>query len=231
MNSKKILGLLLLLTISISSYSQHRRGAEVNFKESGKEDEKPSSSTEFVTPDRLIEIGVIGAYQFGGKFYSYSNGFAEEIKMSDATSYGITASIESKYNTRVELAFSWQTTSMYGYGTSDWSEDVAIRYYQIGVIKEIPRGKLIPYGTFSMGAVEIASKGDLNFDEWKFALTLGGGLKYYLTKSIGIKLEARMLVPISYGGLYIGTGGSGTSVGSTTVQGYIGGGITFALVR
>ncbi len=40
-----------------------------------------------------------------------------------------------------------------------------------------------------------------------------------------------MLVPISYGGLYIGTGGSGVSAGSTTIQGYVGGGLTFALTR
>ncbi|MCK5781779.1 MAG: hypothetical protein KAH10_04280 [Flavobacteriales bacterium] len=226
---KKLLGLLILLSLSITSYSQHRRGSQVNFKESGKKQEPLSK--QFETKERLLEVGLIASYQFGGKFYAYTNNFVEEIRISDGTSYGITASIASKWNTRVELAFSWQETSMYGNGTSDWREGVSIRYYQIGVIKEMPNGKIIPYGTISMGAVQIDSENDRYSDEWKFAITLGGGLKYYLTDAIGIKLEARMMAPISYGGLYLGTGGSGVSAGSATMQGYFGGGLTFALAR
>ncbi|MBE9487762.1 MAG: hypothetical protein IMY73_01120, partial [Bacteroidetes bacterium] len=62
-------------------------------------------------------------------------------------------------------------------------------------------------------------------------VTLGGGIKYYFTPKLGLKLEARMMAPIAYGGLYIGTGGSGVSASSVTLQGYIGGGATFALTR
>ena len=228
MNLKKLLLTSLLISISITAFSQHRRGSRVNFKDSGKK-EKPISAN-YDDVERVVEIGIISAYQFGGKFYSYYAGTYGDVTISDGTAYGITASFPVKWNTRAELSFQNQETSLSGWGI-EGKHEAAIRYYQLGVVKEFPKGKMIPYGAFSLGAVELNFDEDNGYDTWKFAITLGGGLKYYFNRFIGIKLEAKMLVPISYGGLYIGTGGSGVSAGSTTIQGYVGGGLTFALTR
>ncbi len=229
MKLKLLFTALILMSFSTSIFSQHRRGSTVRFKDSGKTDKqimKESYSNE--TPERIVEISATYNYQFGGKFYYYVNGY-KELRVSDSDSYGINLSFPSKWNTRVELAFFNQGTTVSG--DRDFGrEDISVRYYQIGVVKEMPKGNLIPYGTFSVGAVELNPDGQYD-DIWKFALTLGGGMKYYFTKNIGLKLEARMLVPIAYGGLYFGTGGSGVSASSATVQGYIGAGATFALTR
>ena len=231
MKTKLLFVTVILLSISTSMFSQHRRGSQVRFKDSGKSEKEvmKDAYARKDNPERLIEIGATYNYQFGGRFYAYDFGSYKEVKVSDSDSYGITVSFPSKYNPRVELGFFNQETTISGgrYGR----EDVAIRYYQIGIVKEMPKGNMIPYGTFSMGAVELNPKENNYSDAWKFAMTLGGGLKYYFTKNIGLKIEGRMMVPIAYGGLYIGTGGSGASVSSTTLQGYIGGGATFALTR
>ncbi len=229
MKTKLLLVTAIILGISTSMFAQHRRGTQVKFKNSTKSDkELIKESFEAESPERLIEIGATYNYQFGGKFYYYYSGY-RELRVSDSDSYGITASFPAKWNTRLELSFFNQNTTLsgnYDFG----SKDIAIRYYQIGVVKELPKGNLIPYGVFSLGAVELNPDNDYD-TLWKFALTLGGGLKYYLTKNVGIKIEGRMMVPIAYGGLYFGTGGSGVSTSSATLQGYIGAGATFALTR
>jgi opacity protein-like surface antigen len=230
MKTKLLFLASLMLGITTATFAQHRRGTQVRFKDSGKSDKEVLKDSYSVSPpDRVLEIGATYNYQFGGKFYYYLNGY-RDLRVSDSESYGISLSVPTqKWNTRLELSFNNQQTTISGdsYGRTD----IAIRYYQIGVVKEIPKGNIIPYGAFSIGAVEL-NPDDKQYDEiWKFALTLGGGLKYYFNKNIGIKLEGRMMIPIAYGGLYFGTGGSGVSASSATVQGYIGGGLTFALTR
>ena len=68
---KKLLGTVLLLTITITSFSQHRRGSQVNFKDSPK---KESDLFNVGVTNRKFEVGVTGGYQFGGNFYSYNYG-------------------------------------------------------------------------------------------------------------------------------------------------------------
>ena len=233
MKNKITLIAILIFSISITAFSQHRRGSKVNFKSSGKSEKEvmKEAYAKNNNPERLVELGYTYNYQFGGKTYAYYNtGGYSEIEVSDSDSHAFTLSVPAKWNTRLELYFSNQNTSLHGDRKFD-PLDVAIRYYQIGVIKEIPKGKLIPYGAFSLGAVEINTSGNSYDDVWKFAISLGGGLKYYFNPRLGLKLEARMLAPIAYGGLYIGTGGSGVSASSATLQGYIGGGATFAITR
>ena len=231
MKTKLLLTTILLFSLTVT-FAQHRRGSQVRFKDSGKSDKevlKESFSNN--APERIIELGYTYNYQFGGKTYAYTTlGGYSELNVSDSDSHAFTLSVPSKWNTRVELYFSNQNTSISGdhdFGTLD----IAVRYYQIGVVKELPKGKFIPYGAFSLGAVEVNPSGNSYDDVWKFAITVGGGMKYYFTKNIGLKLEARMMAPIAYGGIYLGTGGSGVSASSVTLQGYVGGGVTFALTR
>lgn len=232
MKTKLLLVTVILLSMSTSMLAQHRRGSQVRFKDSGKSEKEviKESFANNDNPERMMEVGLTYNYQFGGKFYYYQNGY-KELRVSDSDSYGITMSFPTnKWNTRLELSFFNQDTQIsgdHGFGT----EDLAVRYYQIGVVKEMPKGNIIPYGAFSMGAIELNPRGSGHDDVWKFALTLGGGVKYYFTKNIGLKIEGRMMVPIAYGGLYFGTSGSGASASATTLQAYIGGGLTFALTR
>ena len=57
------------------------------------------------------------------------------------------------------------------------------------------------------------------------------GSKFYLSKSVGIRLQAGLYLPVRFsgGGVYIGTGGAdyGVSSASTIMQFNLGGGIMF----
>jgi len=70
-------------------------------------------------------------------------------------------------------------------------------------------------------------------DEWLFSFGAGVGLKYFFNDKIGIRIQARMILPLVFagGGFYIGTGGSGSYVSTTApvVQGDFTGGLIIAL--
>jgi hypothetical protein len=90
-------------------------------------------------------------------------------------------------------------------------------------------GRIEPFGALTAGMVVIHASA-LRFqdgttydggDTVQFAFTAGLGFKVWLTESIGLRFEARALVPIFFsgGGFWVGTGGA--SVG-------LSGGIPFA---
>ncbi|MCH6574186.1 MAG: hypothetical protein IH795_03120, partial [Bacteroidetes bacterium] len=73
-------------------------------------------------------------------------------------------------------------------------------------------------GAFTVGATLFDAKDVPRSDEWLASITFGGGGKFDLSKSVGIRLQARILVPLIFsgGGLWCGTGGCGVGVGSYT---------------
>ena len=50
------------------------------------------------------------------------------------------------------------------------------------------------------------------------AATLSAGVKMHLGNMLGIRLQARLGLPMSFNGLWIGTGGSGASFRVPMVQ-------------
>ena len=96
----------------------------------------------------------------------------------------------------------------------------------------ISEGVVRPYGTGSMGAAIFSDREGLESDRWRFSIGLGGGLKLFPTERIGFRLQARMLVPMYFNGIWfgVGTGGGsgGVSTSSSIVQGDFTGGLILA---
>lgn len=92
--------------------------------------------------------------------------------------------------------------------------DVDVDYYSIGVLQEMrPDEKVTPYGLFTLGWVNYRPKDDYS-NENKMHISLAGGIKVNASERIGLRLQARLLMPIYYAGssMYIGTGGAGYGV-------------------
>ena len=76
-------------------------------------------------------------------------------------------------------------------------------------------------------------------DRWNFSASLTGGMKYYFTDYIGLKIFARLLLPMEFygGGAYCGIGTGGVSCGlgvsswAFIVQGDFGAGLIFRINR
>ena len=119
----------------------------------------------------------------------------------------------------------------------DLPQSIKINYYQLGVLKTIMEDeKFIPYGLISLGAANFNPEVE-STNYWAFSLSLGLGIRYFFTPKFGIRLQARLLMPMYFGGIGmgcgIGTGGSscggGAYFGVDIFQGDFTGGVVFKI--
>jgi len=137
-------------------------------------------------------------------------------KLADNPNYGGILSVEVAPGMFGEFHYNRSDTKFsYYYNNISEPMDLSIEYYTIGGLKSMGTGKVQPFGAVSLGTARFNLKesyGDLNADAvWSFAGTLGLGAKIYLNDKLGIRLQARMDLPLRFSGLWIGTGGSGAS--------------------
>jgi hypothetical protein len=94
--------------------------------------------------------------------------------------------------------------------------DLAVDYYSLGFLQEIkPDAKATPYGLFTLGIVNYRpTSGTEISSENKMHISIAGGVKIKASERIGIRLQARLLLPLYYAGTYFyaGTGGSGAGM-------------------
>jgi hypothetical protein len=192
--------------------------------------------------DHKVEITPFGGYMLGGSIKFYEGKF----KVENAGCYGGMLAVQVKSGNFVELSYTgistqgtWKPYSGYIIDYPEKTVDLSVNYFQIGSVNEIPldNESIRPYGTASLGATWFHPKGTNTNDEWLFSVAAGLGLKYFFNEKIGIRVQARLLLPLVYGGagfgIGVGTGGAsgGVYVSSTApiVQGDFTGGIVIAL--
>lgn len=187
-----------------------------------------------------IELTPFGGWHWTGKVPTYR----QDIKVSDMGNYGIRGGVTVKPQMMVE--FEWNhtdnTAEYYGYepgsGLPDFDTrvrtDLAMNYYMLGFLYEATYDEqLIPYGLLNVGVLNVKAETIGNPSSNWFTVGLGGGLKYFFSDKVGIRLQARLILPMQYGGIGfgcgIGTGGGGcgSSVNAYTniIQGDFTGGI------
>ena len=192
-----------------------------------------------------VEIGAFGGWLWTGSIPAWR----QDIKVSDKGNYGITAGYQ--INDEMLVNFEWNHTDneatfrrydFNGIPTGDPVKmPLALNYYMLGFNYLVAYNEpLVPYGLVNLGILHTKSDGLDNIqgesNTW-FTAGLGGGLRYYLSDRIGIKLQARLLLPMQFGGVGfgcgIGTGGGGCGAGVSTytniIQGDFTGGIVLKL--
>ncbi|WP_020529444.1 outer membrane protein [Flexithrix dorotheae] len=186
---------------------------------------------------KRIELTPTYGYQFGGK----ANYVEGSIKLQDAANYGGILSVEADYGVLAELSYSYMETRgnfiPYRGNIDPRQFDLNVQYFQLGAVKELMEDDFRPFGLFSLGATYFNPKNNDIEDVWRFSITLGGGIKYFISEKIGIRAQGRLLLPMYFNGVGgycgIGTGGSGCGLGVSTavplVQGDFSGGLIFRL--
>lgn len=137
-------------------------------------------------------------------------------KMDNNPNYGGILSVEVAPGMFGEFLYNRSDTKFrYIYGNETEPMDLSVEYYQIGGLRSMGTGKVQPFGAMSLGAARFNLKESYEeYDAgaaWSFAGTLGLGAKIYLNDKLGIRLQARMDLPMRLEGLWIGTGGAGGS--------------------
>lgn len=171
---------------------------------------------------------------FGGWLWTGKAGYNSNIKVDDKGNYGVRAGVSAIPQTVVEFEWNHTETTLHWYDLVQQENQitpVTANYYMLGFNKELMDAPVVPFGLLNLGVMNLKGQtiSSGSFSENWFAVGLGGGLKYYFSDHVGIRLQARLLLPMQFAGLGVGCGtggcGAGVSTYTTTIQGDFTGGI------
>ncbi len=163
-----------------------------------------------------FEVTPFGGYTWGGQFTDSVTGTA--LKVDETANYGIMADFKQDEQSQIELYISRQNTQLKtnsGLFTGNPLFDLDIEYYHIGgTYNPNPDpGKTRPFVVGTLGATHMVPKGSGLNSLTKFSLSLGGGVKLFVTDRVGLRLEGRW-----FGTLFDGSGSAFCSSGTCAIQ-------------
>lgn len=180
---------------------------------------------------QALDITVFGGYQFGGSFGADRGRYT----LKSAENFGVSVDAGLRPGAQLTLSY-WRQPSTLHFRPNDAFIpeadlfDMAISYYQIGGLYGLRRGRIMPYGTVTLGAVEFKPQNSNRSNEWKFAFTFGGGVKYYATDFLGVRLQGTFMAPILRGSaMWCQPGDCVIEGGAGILQGNVMAGIFLAL--
>ena len=183
------------------------------------------------------EISVLGGWMWSSKVET-SEG---DIKVSDPANFEAAIGFYVAPMTQAELSYTYvkvATSIDPNVGSlipAGHLTDIDMHYFLVSGLREvkIQNEKVVPYVLGSLGAVYAHPSGSLYEDVWRFAVGFGGGAKIHLSERFGLRLQARLLLPIDFSevGFWFGTGGASVGVSGAIplVQGDFSGGLTLRL--
>jgi len=187
---------------------------------------------------QVVEITPTYGYQFGSKLNYGVNNY---LKIKDGDQFGLTVGVEADDDIVVELSYIHHSSELtirdiYISPTENRVTDIYADWVMIGVNKYFGEGMVKPFFGGALGVVFL-SNDNVNYDivnynidnNSKFAFSFKGGANIMFTEVVGINIQGGLMVPVTWGGVYVGSGGSGVSVSGTSIVGYVSGGLVFRL--
>jgi len=164
-------------------------------------------------------------FGFGG-YMTYSSIAVREgdLKFDDGPNYGFGLDVEIQRGVMVELNYTQQQTAARLKRFNGLNEplfDMNTHYFQLGALYEFRKSrkqKAFPYTLATLGATLFDAKDASLSDEWRFSVAFGVGGKFYLSEKFGLRLQTRLLMPLTFsgGGMWCGTGGCSVGLGAWT---------------
>lgn len=154
-----------------------------------------SISTESVGQN--FEVTPFTGYRFGGSFEDSVTGFGLDINESET--YGVVLGISMTPETQIEFLYSHQTTEIEPKGLFSPTSltDLDVDYYHLGgSYIWNPKRDLRPFIQASLGVTHLNPDRAGLESEDRFSFGIGGGVKYFFTKHIGLRLDGRALATL-----------------------------------
>jgi hypothetical protein len=155
----------------------------------------------FVASDaaaQRVELTPFGGYRVGGGFFDVPAGRVVDDDFS--ASYGLLVNVDVGLLTpglKVEGLFSREELRVEIRPGSlldpPYSVRVDVDQMQLGGIQEFGDGRVRPFLSGLLGLTRYAAPGDT---EVRFAVGMGGGVKLFATRYIGLRLDARTYVTV-----------------------------------
>ena len=166
-----------------------------------------------------VEITPQYGYQLGAK-YNYYGGY---LKLHDSDQYGLTVGINASDDVTVEFMWAQQNSKVsvkdaIFYPKETEISDIQANHYQLGAIHMFGYSDARPFAGLSAGWSTWNPEDSFLDSHTTFTIGISGGLKYFFSDRIGLRLQTQLLMPINYGGFYVGGGGGGVAVSGNILQ-------------
>lgn len=159
---------------------------------------------------QTIELTPFFGYETGGSLYT-SSGY---LRVTDGMNFGGAIDYTIRRGSQIEFSYNHLSSTLNldeGYNEYKLC-DIGINYYSIGGLQELRPGHIVvPYFMGSMGWVNYRPS-DTYRNENLMHLSLAGGVKIFANDRIGLRLQARFLMPVWYNGVFFAGGTEGNGV-------------------
>ena len=145
-----------------------------------------------------VELQPFIGYRLGGTF-NLDDSEDERLDIDSAMSYGLTVGIAVGPSGQMDLLWSHQETDLDVDGSIPGVvsrlSGFTVDYYQIegsyvaGAIDD----KVRPFAAFGMGATRYGAPDGFSGNQTQFAVSIGGGAKVILGKSVGMRFQGRWI--------------------------------------
>jgi hypothetical protein len=137
-----------------------------------------------------VEITPFGGIRTGGGLTGELDGTARDFSIESGAAYGGTVDVNlHKGNFKLELLYSHQGTQLETAGLLPGGARLNVDVLQAGILQETGRPKSRFFVSFLLGATRFDPK---PYDSLtKFSLSIGGGLKAFLSSHVGLRFEGR----------------------------------------
>jgi len=174
---------------------------------------------------QTVEITPWAGYRVGGSFDLLAANSDETVgglEVKDAGAFGFSVAVQVADDGELEALFARQSTRLQadGFFTSQPLFDLAIETYQLGgnYLFRDDGVKVRPYIGMGLGISRLVPDGPNRESETRFAASFAGGMKAYLGKHFGLRLEVRGFFTVldsssdvfcdSFSGCFVRTSGS-----------------------
>jgi len=179
-----------------------------------------------------VELNPFTGYITGTKL-STNLGY---LYLNNGLDLGGTADIGLGGGRYAELSFNHMGSYLYTKGSLNSQRicNLSVNHVSLGVMQEISMdSKLTPYGLLAIGLVNYHPTTGDYLSENNVYISLAGGLKVFTTKLMGLRLQARLILPYFSAGTYFKNGiegkGYDISKGFQAIQGEITAALVFKL--
>src|SRR5262245_57161136 len=141
--------------------------------------------------DAAVELQPFGGYRFGGDFFELITG--QRVDLDGAPVWGVAVDVPLAHQgLSFEALFTHQHANLTVPATITalprrWH--ITVEHWQAGAIQEIDGGRLRPFIDVMAGLTRYSGEGD---NEFRFAGTLGSGVKLLPSERFGIRMESRV---------------------------------------
>lgn len=201
--------LLLLVTMIVSVVVVGSANAQTR---------RQTSQVRMGQAQHKVELNVFGGYRFTFSRRVCVGLECGNADLKDSGFWALEMDINVQPYTQLILLYDRQDTQITfdpDFKAKRTIGDAAVEYWHIGGLRGVPQGKVMPFGSFTLGATRINYKNSTLSDDWRFSMILGGGAKIYASERVGLRLQARLPYTFTstYWGVGCGGGGCGTTVG------------------